>query len=108
MIAIIEEYGGITNVPAYLVEMKPVLMVEGEIVASGGAVTLGEEQQFVMEFVALGGEKDRVVNDVTVGVYHAITLDMGRVSKRLVEKRASIIKTWGYANNMVIACTNIL
>jgi len=33
------------------VEMKPVLMVEGEIVASGGAVTLGEEQQFVMEFL---------------------------------------------------------
>ncbi len=37
--ALIEEYGGITNVPAYLVEMKPVLMV-GEIVASGGTVNL--------------------------------------------------------------------
>jgi len=45
---------------------------------------------------------------MTVGAYHAITLDMGRVPKRIVEERVSIIKTWGYANNMVIACTNIL
>jgi len=93
--AIIEEYGGITNVPAYLVEMKPVLRVEGEEVAVGSPVTLGETQQFVMEFITPGGERGRVVNDVTVGAYHAIALDMGRVPKRLVEERASIIKTWG-------------
>jgi hypothetical protein len=65
--AIIEEYGGITNVPAYLVEMKPVLRVEGEAIAIGNPVTLGETQQFVMEFIAPGGGVDRVENDVTVG-----------------------------------------
>ncbi len=37
--ALIEEYGGITNVPAYLVEMKPVLRVEGKAVAVGSPVT---------------------------------------------------------------------
>ena len=83
--AIIEEYDGITNVPAYLVEMKPVLRIEGEAIAIGNPVILGETQQFVMEFITPGGERDRVANDVTVGAYHAIALDMGRVPKRIVE-----------------------
>jgi len=68
--ALIEEYGGITEVPAYLVEMTPILMVDGEVVAIGGNETLGERQQFVMEFITPGGGRDRVANDVTVGAYY--------------------------------------
>jgi len=78
--AIMEEYGGITNFPAYLVEIKPVLRIDGEAVAMGNLVTLGETQQFVMEFVALGGERYRIENEVTVGAYYAVGLDFGRLS----------------------------
>jgi hypothetical protein len=45
-------------VPAYLVEMKPVIMVDGEVIAMGGAETLGERQQFVMEFITPGGGRE--------------------------------------------------
>jgi hypothetical protein len=92
--AIIEEYGGITNVPAYLVEMKPVLMVEGEPKAIGKPDTLGETQQFVMEFQMPNGERDRVANDVTVGAYYAVGLDLGKVPAMLVEERNTKLKTW--------------
>ncbi len=107
--AIIEEYGGITNVPAYLVEMTPVLRVEGEAVAIGNPVTIGETQQFVMEFMAPGGERDRVVNDVTVGAYYAVGLDLGNVPARLIENRHAELKTWsnllnvsGYTDDRVL------
>ncbi len=93
--AIIEEYGGITNVPAYLVEMKPVLRVEGEAVAIGNPVTLGETQQFVMEFISPGGGVDRVSNDVTVGAYYAVGLDLGKISERLVREHYANLATWG-------------
>ena len=94
--AIIEEYGGITNVPAYLVEMKPVLRVEGEAVAVGNPVILGENQQFVMEFITPGGERDRVVNDVTVGAYYAVGLNVGKVPQRLIEERIANLKVTRY------------
>jgi len=89
MIYLSSEYGGITNVPAYLVEMKPVLRVEGEAVATGAPVTLGETQQFVMEFIAPGGERDRITNDITVGAYYAVGLDLGKVPVRLIENRTA-------------------
>jgi transglutaminase-like putative cysteine protease len=92
--AIIEEYGGITDVPAYLVEMKPVLRVEGELRAIGNAETLGETQQFVMEFQMPNGERDRVANDVTVGAYYAVGLNVGKVPLRLVEERRAKLSQW--------------
>ena len=98
--AIIEEYGGITNVPAYLVEMKPVLRIEGEAVATGSPVTLGETQQFVMDFIAPGGERDRVVNDVTVGAYYGVALDLGKVPSRLIENHHAELKTWSKLLNV--------
>jgi hypothetical protein len=93
--AIIESYGGITNVPAYLVEMKPVLMVEGEPKAIGKADTLGETQQFVMEFQMPNGERDRVANDVTVGAYYAVGLNVGKVPEKLLHEHQASLKTWG-------------
>jgi len=92
--AIIEEYGGITNVPAYLVEMKPVLRVEGEAIAVGNPVTLGENQQFVMEFISPGGGVDRVSNDVTVGAYYGVALDLGKVPVKLLEERKAKLTQW--------------
>jgi hypothetical protein len=96
--ALIESYGGITNVPAYIVEMRPVLRVEGEAVAIGSADTLGETQQFVMEFQAPGGVRDRVANDVTVGAYYAVGLDLGKVPLRLIEDRKAKLSQWLYLN----------
>lgn len=34
--AILEQYGGIFKTPAYLLKMKPQLIVDGEVVAAGG------------------------------------------------------------------------
>ena len=42
--SIIELYGGIFSVPAYLVRMKPLLKIDGEIVAEGSSGTLGSSQ----------------------------------------------------------------
>jgi len=106
--ALIEEYGGITNVPAYLVEMKPVIMVNGEVIATGGAETLGERQQFVMDFITPGGGRDRVANDVTVGAYYAVGLDLGKVPLRQIEERRAKLAQWSYLiNSSFIETTSI-
>jgi len=77
-----------------LSECRRLLMVEGIPKAIGKADTLGETQQFVMEFQMPNGERDRVANDVTVGAYYAVGLDLGKVPSRLVERHLGQLKTY--------------
>lgn len=48
--ALIEEYGGIFEVPAYQVYMKPVVAVDGEVVMTGSSIGLGKATYLTTSF----------------------------------------------------------
>ena len=69
-----------SSLPAYLINVKPELRVDGQIVATGSPVTLGSVENFTMDFSSPWIPSDQVINKITAGTYHAIALDLGRIS----------------------------
>ena len=66
-------YGGnILSVPPYLLNVKPVLRVNGNIAAIGDSIGLGKDQTLVLSFAGPDGDIERVTNLVTAGNYSAI------------------------------------
>jgi hypothetical protein len=86
---LIAYYGGIFNVPAFLVRMKPVLKIDGEIVAEGSSIGLGSYQTLYSSFSRPeSGTWSTNNRSLTVGATYAISLDIQRVPLSLIEKRA--------------------
>jgi len=91
--AVIEQYGDISAVPAYLVSLKPLLKINGIIVAEGPPIGLGNDMEFVMSFINASGRSESVQYTFPVGGYHAITLDISRISKQTIENIATNFQT---------------
>jgi hypothetical protein len=87
---LIESYGGIFNVPAFLVHMKPLLKIDGEVVAEGSSSMLGSSQVLYSSF--LGPEEENWSTNsrsLSVGAEYSIVLDKQKVSLDLIEKRTN-------------------
>lgn len=78
--SVIAEYGDIFHVPAYLVNMVPQLLVDGEVVAAGTECGLGYKQEISITVSAPTGEEEVITNQVTVGGMYCIALDYGTTS----------------------------
>ncbi|HAD04830.1 MAG TPA: transglutaminase, partial [Desulfuromonas sp.] len=70
-----------TSLPAYLIQVKPELRIDGQVVATGTPVTLGANETFTMNFASPWIASDLVTNPITAGAYHAVALDLGRISQ---------------------------
>lgn len=68
-----------SSFPAYLIEMRPELKVEGEVVATGRAVTLGLTGRFRLFFDGPGAAGRTITNAITAGSYSALVLNLGRI-----------------------------
>ena len=68
-----------TSLPAYLVNVRPELRRDGEVVATGGSATLGQAGEFRMTFFQPGEGPRTVNNDIVAGTYNAIVLNLGKV-----------------------------
>ncbi|MEW6482505.1 MAG: hypothetical protein AB1397_05830, partial [bacterium] len=91
--ATVEGYGGIYNTPAYLVELKPLLTIEDEDKIEGSSAGLGSNQEFIMEFTEPNiGLTDRISNDLIVGAYYAITLNLQKIPSGLLKQRTAKLK----------------
>ena len=77
---IVKHYGGIFNTPAYLLQMKPQLKIDGKVVAEGKAVGLGYRQEFKMTMKTAGISEEEILNPVTVGGFYCVGLDYGIIS----------------------------
>lgn len=66
-----------TSLPAFLVQVRPELRIDGELVASGAAVTLGQSGRFRMFFSSPGVPNQTVDNVISAGTYNAIVLNLG-------------------------------
>ena len=92
--ALIENAGGIFNVLAYLVRMKPILKVNGEIVAEGLSTTLGSSQTLYSSFSRPENETwSTTVRGLTAGSDYNINLDIQRVSLDLLAKRLASLES---------------
>lgn len=99
---LIDFYGGIFNVPAYLVDMKPQLKLEGQLVADGLGVILGTYQVCRSSFLMpLGVAWDTNDKYVRTGADYSVSLDHQQISpdifKNRIEKYKNLIATLGGA-----------
>jgi transglutaminase-like putative cysteine protease len=78
-----------TSLPAYLVQVKPELRIDGQVVATGGNTTLGQTGRFLMFFTQPGGQTDSVDNVITAGTYNAIVLNLGRTGDTADRRQAA-------------------
>ena len=78
-----------TSLPAYLIQVKPELRIDGQVVATGSPVTLGTGETFTMNFFDPASGTSPVVNTIDAGSYQAVGLDLGRISK----EQADTLKT---------------
>lgn len=79
---IINEYGNIFSVPAYLIKMKPQLSIDGAVVAEGNICNAGYMQQYTITLHnGASSNNDSVVsNNIEVGGMYCIGMDYGNIS----------------------------
>ena len=70
-----------SQLPAYLINVKPELLIDGQVVATGAPVGLGGTNIFTMTFSDPSYGSSQVVNYIDAGVYQAIGLNLGRISQ---------------------------
>ena len=80
--AILEQYGGIFKTPAYLLKLKPQLLVDGEVVAEGSVCNAGYRQKYTISIHSGSSHKNdsKVENSVAAGGIYCIALDYGTIS----------------------------
>jgi hypothetical protein len=71
-----------SSLPAYLINLKPELRLDGVVVATGTPVGMGNTETFTMTFSGTSvNDNDVIANDVKAGNYLAIALDLGKISQ---------------------------
>jgi murein DD-endopeptidase MepM/ murein hydrolase activator NlpD len=87
---IIANYGNIYSTPSYLIQVKPVLKVEGITVAEGTAVPMASDLMCRMSFIWPDGTIDKAVtNSLVAGAPYAIGLGSGYTTGRIVTNRTA-------------------
>jgi len=66
-----------STLPAYLINVKPELRIDGQVVATGAPLGLGGTNIFTMTFSDPSYGSNQVVNYIDAGVYQAIGLNLG-------------------------------
>ncbi|MCL5024420.1 MAG: transglutaminase-like domain-containing protein [Nitrospirae bacterium] len=69
-----------TLLPAYLVNLKPELRIDGVVVATGTTIGMGSSETFAMIFISPNGATDVIANDLRAGEYLSVALGLGRIS----------------------------
>jgi len=70
-----------SQLPAYLINVKPELRIDGQVVATGAPVGLGGTNIFTMTFNDPAYGSEQITNYIDAGVYQAIGLNLGRISQ---------------------------
>jgi len=81
---LVDKYGGLYNVPAYLLQLKPEIRINSEIKASGSAIGFGKSQIFRIDFRMPYGRSDYVENIVMAGGYYVSVMNLQTVPEHQV------------------------
>ena len=80
--------------PAYLINLKAELRIDGQVVATGSSVTMGSAQSFTMSLSEPGIGLSNIDNIIQTGEYFGIGVDTGRIgADRLNTLKAKIEAT---------------
>ena len=71
---LIEKYGLLFNVPAYLLNLKPVLRFEGNPVAEGLSHSAGDDVALELILRTPWGSNEKAIHELIVGEYGGITI----------------------------------
>jgi len=83
-----------SSLPAYLINVKPELRIDGQVVATGAPVGLGGTNIFTMTFSDPSYGSSQVVNYIDAGEYQAIGLNLGNISQdQLTALKAKLVAT---------------
>lgn len=85
----IDSFGGRLETPPYLVNLRPVVLLEGEEIASGSPIQMGSTQKIRVSFGEPGGASDMVEHQITAGTFAAVGLDLQRVTDAVLQERAN-------------------
>lgn len=86
--ALIASYGGFFyNVPAYMLNLVPVLKVEGTIQLTGEATTLGSGQNLTIQFTQPSGMNESINKNLIAGAYYAVGMDLQGINENVLGKR---------------------
>lgn len=98
---IIEEYGNIFSVPAYLIKMKPQLSIDGEVVAEGSICNAGYMQQYTITIHngAPSNNDSDISNNIEVGGMYCIAMDYGNISSEEIQKSAEYMDSKKYSTS---------
>ena len=69
------------SLPAYLINVKPELRFDEQLVASGAAIGLGTTESFDMTFYDPVTGESIIQNTIDAGTYQAIALNLSRISQ---------------------------
>lgn len=69
------------SLPAYLINLKPELKIDGITIAIGTSVGMGAKETFTMTFSGPNQQTDNIINELTAGSYYAIAINPGRISE---------------------------
>ncbi len=95
-VAVVAQYETLLNAPPYLINVKPVLKVNGIIAATGVSIGLGQEQMFNMTFSVPNIGMSIVNNEVTAGDYSAIAILSNKVPVTIAgDKMETLINNIG-------------
>jgi len=91
---LINSRGDIFAIPAYALQLKPVLWIGGKAVAGGTSTgnfnpcKLGNDQTLRIEFITPDGRVDAINHELTAGQYVAIGFDLGKVPGEAIARAA--------------------
>jgi hypothetical protein len=87
---VLAKYGDIFNTPAYLLKLKPQLIIDGDVVAEGTICNAGYMQQYTIDIHNAAPYKNdsTVRNSIVAGGIYCIALDYGTISAEELQKSA--------------------
>lgn len=93
--AVLEQYGGLFQTPAYLLRLKPQLLLDGEIVAEGAPCPAGSQQKYTISIhsAAPGRQDSTIGNSIVAGGMYCIVSDYGTMSADNLQKSADQMET---------------
>ncbi len=86
---------GYYNTPPYLVNLKPVLNIDGATVSTGGSTGMGMTQELSVTFIVPNGSTDIITHKISASTYASIGLDLQKVSKSLLDQRSAQLSAAG-------------
>lgn len=92
---IIKSYGGLFKTPAYMIQLKPQVKADGEVIAEGVAAGFGNRQEFTIAMGHVGMSVEDINNPVTVGGFYSIDFDYGKIDTKeldAIRSRLSAVK----------------